>query len=79
MNEVLAAFAAQCFLLSAATLICVSYRGVLQQADLEKQHLERTVKSLRERCSSLEHQCVQHGHVQQKMRTRYVRELYWPS
>lgn len=57
---------------SCSTDVCVSNRGVLQQADLEKQHLEKTVKSLRERCSSLEDQCVQHGHAQQKMRSRYV-------
>lgn len=52
-------------------------RSVLQQEDLKKQHLEKTVKSLRDRCSAMEDQCVQHGHVHQRMKTRYVHGLYW--
>ncbi|XP_037320995.2 serologically defined colon cancer antigen 8 homolog [Pungitius pungitius] len=47
-----------------------SSRGALQQLALEKQHLEETVRSLRARCSDLEHQCVQHGRMHQRMKDR---------
>lgn len=54
--------------------VCVLNRSNLQQLDLEKQRLEETVKGLRARCSDMEDQCVQHGRVHQRMKTRYVQD-----
>lgn len=63
------------FYSSPAKLVCVLNRSKLQQLNLEKQHLEETVKSLRARCSDMEDQCVQHDLLQQRMKARYVHDL----
>ncbi|XP_072246834.1 serologically defined colon cancer antigen 8 homolog isoform X1 [Leuresthes tenuis] len=47
-------------------------RSELEHLALEKQHLEETVKSLRARCSNMEEQCVQHGHMHQRMKDRLL-------
>lgn len=49
--------------------LCVR-RNEMRQLTLQKQHLEETIKHLRACCSNLEEQCVQHGRMHQRMKTR---------
>ncbi|XP_061767145.1 serologically defined colon cancer antigen 8 homolog [Nerophis ophidion] len=45
-------------------------RRELEQLLAEKQYLEDTMKNLRARCTNLEEQCTQHGHMHQRMKSR---------
>ncbi|XP_061821115.2 serologically defined colon cancer antigen 8 homolog [Nerophis lumbriciformis] len=45
-------------------------RREVEQLLAEKQYLEDTVKNLRARCTNLEEQCTQHGHMHQRMKNR---------
>ncbi|XP_075906954.1 serologically defined colon cancer antigen 8 homolog isoform X1 [Nelusetta ayraudi] len=47
-----------------------SCRSELQLLALEKQQLEEATAALRARCSDMEGQCVQHGRLHQRMKTR---------
>ncbi|XP_068597804.1 serologically defined colon cancer antigen 8 homolog [Brachionichthys hirsutus] len=45
-------------------------RNEKQLLELERQHLEETVKGLRARCTEMEEQCVHHGSMHQRMKDR---------
>uniref|UniRef100_A0A665WUX9 Serologically defined colon cancer antigen 8 n=1 Tax=Echeneis naucrates TaxID=173247 RepID=A0A665WUX9_ECHNA len=45
-------------------------RNELELVTLEKEHLEDTVRSLKDRCSEMEKQCVQHGRMHKRMKDR---------
>ncbi|XP_061915007.1 serologically defined colon cancer antigen 8 homolog isoform X2 [Entelurus aequoreus] len=45
-------------------------RREVEQLLAEKQYLEDTVKNLRARCTNLEEQCTQHGHMHHRMKNR---------
>lgn len=49
------------------TRVC---RSELRLLALEKQQLEETAAGLRARCCDMEGQCVQHGRLHQRMKTR---------
>ncbi|XP_058507240.1 serologically defined colon cancer antigen 8 homolog isoform X3 [Solea solea] len=59
-----------CTLVAKLEELTENSRSELEQLAMEKQHLEKTVKSLRARCSNMEEQCVQHGHMHQSMKDR---------
>ncbi|KAG7512309.1 serologically defined colon cancer antigen 8 isoform X1 [Solea senegalensis] len=59
-----------CTLVAKLEELTENSRSKLEQLAMEKQHLEKTVKSLRARCSNMEEQCVQHGRMHQSMKDR---------
>ncbi|XP_041865753.1 serologically defined colon cancer antigen 8 homolog isoform X2 [Melanotaenia boesemani] len=59
-----------CRLVTDLEYMATSKRRKVEQLTLEKQYLEETVKRLRARCTNLEEQCVQHGHMHQRMKDR---------
>lgn len=62
-NELIASWVVDRF----PTCVC---RRELQLLALEKKQLEETAAGLRARCSDMEGQCVQHGRLHQRMKTR---------
>jgi predicted Ser/Thr protein kinase len=42
----------------------------VEQLFLEKEHLEESVEKLRARCTEMEEQCVEHGRMHQRMKSR---------